>query len=67
LSQDLLDEGADLPIGRWAQGFTGRAQGDPLFDAYVGVLILGAVAWWSYRYRPLADVPADKEERYPTG
>ena len=46
-------------------GYAGRAQWDPLFDVYVGVLILGAAAWWSYRFRPLADVPAEKEERHP--
>ena len=34
-------------------GFTGRARWDPLFDVYVGVLALGAGAWWLYRYRPL--------------
>jgi ACS family glucarate transporter-like MFS transporter len=43
---------------RAAAGYTGRAQWDPLFDVYVGVLLLGAAAWWSYRFRPLADTPA---------
>ncbi len=38
-----------------ARGFTGREQWDPLFDVYVIVLLLGAVAWWWFRYRPLAD------------
>lgn len=38
---------------RKAQGFTGRDQWDPLFDVYVFVLVLGALAWWSYRARPL--------------
>ena len=36
-------------------GYEGREQWDPLFDVYVGVLLLGAVAWWSYRYRPLSE------------
>jgi MFS transporter, ACS family, glucarate transporter len=36
-------------------GFTGRAQWDPLFDVYVGVLVCGAVAWAVYRPRPLPD------------
>jgi MFS family permease len=52
---------------RAAAGYTGRAQWDPLFDVYVGVLILGAVAWWSYRFRPLADGQEEQEERHPTG
>ena len=41
-------------------GYIGREQWDPLFDVYVGVLVLGAVAWWSYRDRPL-------ERANPTG
>src|SRR6185437_244259 len=36
-------------------GFTGRAQWDPLFDVYVGVLLCGAMAWWMYRFTPLPD------------
>jgi len=36
-------------------GLTGRAQWDGMLDVYVGVLVLGAAAWWSYRYRPLED------------
>ena len=36
---------------RGAAGFTGRAQWDPMFDVYAGALVLGAVAWWAYRYR----------------
>ncbi len=39
--------------GRGEAGYTGRAQWDPMFDVYVGVLLLAAVAWWSYRYRAL--------------
>ncbi len=38
---------------RKAQGYTGRAQWDPIFDVYVTVLLVGAVAWAAYRYRPL--------------
>jgi hypothetical protein len=38
---------------RKARGFSGRDQWDPLFDLYVLVLVLGALAWWSYRWRPL--------------
>jgi ACS family glucarate transporter-like MFS transporter len=41
----------------WQQerGFSGRAQWDPLFDVYIVVLLLGAVAWWLYRFRPLEE------------
>ncbi len=38
---------------RERQGYVGRAQWDPIFDAYVGALVLGAGAWWAYRFRPL--------------
>jgi len=38
---------------RESRGFQGRAQWDPLFDVYVGVLVLAAVAWWCYQYHPL--------------
>jgi MFS transporter, ACS family, glucarate transporter len=38
---------------RKAEGFTGRDQWDPMFDVYVGVLVLGAAAWTAYRHRPL--------------
>lgn len=38
---------------RESEGFKGREAWDPLFDVYVGVLALGGLAWWSYRYRPL--------------
>jgi len=34
-------------------GLTGRTQWDPMLDVYVVILVLGAAAWWSYRYRPL--------------
>jgi MFS family permease len=38
---------------RATAGHVGRAQWDPLFDVYVGVLVLGAIGWWCYRFRPL--------------
>lgn len=47
---------------RKAQGFTGREQWDPLFDLYVGVLLLGMVGWGLYRYRPLSDSPHAEEK-----
>jgi MFS transporter, ACS family, glucarate transporter len=47
---------ADLQADR---GLTGRAQWDPIFDVYVGVLLANAVAWWLYRFTPLPD-PTDK-------
>jgi MFS family permease len=34
-------------------GYTGREQWDPMFDVYVGVLLLGALTWLLYRKRPL--------------
>lgn len=45
-------------VGQFTQwreglGFRGREAWDPLFDVYVGVLVLGGVSWWVYRYRPL--------------
>jgi ACS family glucarate transporter-like MFS transporter len=42
-----------------SRGFTGREQWDPVFDVYVGVLLLGAVAWWLYRFRPLEEEPTE--------
>lgn len=41
----------DLRLG-W--GFSGREQWDPLVDTYCIALILGGLAWWSYRFTPLA-------------
>jgi MFS transporter, ACS family, glucarate transporter len=38
---------------RGSMGYTGREQWDPMFDVYVGVLVLGGIAWWFYRFRPL--------------
>jgi predicted MFS family arabinose efflux permease len=40
---------------RAEQGYVGRAQWDPLFDVYVGVLVCGAVVWASYRPQPLPE------------
>ena len=46
---------------RKGKGFEGREQWDPLFDVYVGVLVLAAITWWSYRYRPLEPVAANEK------
>jgi MFS family permease len=44
-------------------GFVGRDQWDPLFDVYVGVLVCGALAWWSYRDTPLrSELPGTPNE-----
>ncbi len=51
-SQGFVGVFADWQASR---GLTGRAQWDPLFDVYVVVLLLGAVAWWMYRFRPLEE------------
>ncbi len=32
-----------------ARGLSGRLQWDPMFEIYVGVLVLGAICWSSYR------------------
>ncbi len=40
---------------RQSLGFTGRDQWDPLIDIYSVALILGGLAWWSYRFTPLAN------------
>jgi hypothetical protein len=37
-----------------------------MFDVYTGVLVLGAIAWWSYRYTPLND-PHPAGPKGPTG
>jgi MFS transporter, ACS family, glucarate transporter len=55
-SQGFVGVFADLQADR---GLTGRAQWDPIFDVYVGVLLANAVAWWLYRFTPLPD-PTDK-------
>jgi MFS family permease len=34
-------------------GYTGRDQWDPMFDVFVGVLLLGALTWAMYRRRPV--------------
>lgn len=36
-------------------GYSGRDQWDPLIDLYCIVLLLGALAWLSYRFQPLED------------
>ncbi|HEX4613234.1 MAG TPA: MFS transporter [Urbifossiella sp.] len=53
----LLSQGFVGIFADWRNdlGYTGRAQWDPLFDVYVGVLVAGAVAWAAYRPRPLPD------------
>lgn len=40
---------------RRSLGHVGRAQWDPLFDVYVGVLVCGATAWMFYRRQPIAE------------
>jgi cyanate permease len=41
-----------------SRGLTGRAQWDPLFDAFVGVLLVGAFGWWVlYRRVPIDGPP----------
>jgi MFS family permease len=40
---------------RKEMGFAGRDRWDPLFDLYVEVLVLAALAWWLYRPTPLRD------------
>lgn len=44
-------------VGRFSDyqkslGLSGRAQWDPLFDAFIGVLVLGAIAWSLYPGKP---------------
>jgi sugar phosphate permease len=46
---------------RAAQGYTGREQWDSIFDVYVAVLLVGAVAWGAYRYRPLPENAAPSQ------
>lgn len=48
---------------RATRGYEGRAAWDPMFDVYVGVLLLGAAAWWLYTFVPLPEPPhAPKED-----
>ncbi len=56
-SQGFVGVFADLQAKR---GLSGRAQWDPIFDVYVGVLLANAVAWWLYRFTPLSE---PQEER----
>lgn len=44
---------------RKSSGYTGRTQWDPLFDVYTGVLVLGALAWWFYHFKPLEKLESD--------
>ena len=43
---------------RRVQGYTGRAQWDPMFDVYLIVLLVGALLWVLYRRSPVPDGPA---------
>jgi sugar phosphate permease len=45
-----------------AQGLTGRAGWDPMFDVYVLALVGAGVMWWLYRFTPLKDEPPKPEE-----
>ena len=47
--------------GVWKTTDYGRTW-DPIFDVYVGVLLLNAVAWWSYRFVPLPEPEEAKED-----
>ena len=40
---------------RERRGYLGRDQWDPMFDVYTVALVLGACAWWAYRFRPLSE------------
>jgi MFS family permease len=44
-----------------SRGLTGREQWDPIFDVYMVVLLLGAAAWWLYRFRPLEEEPKEPQ------
>lgn len=44
-------------------GYTGRDQWDPLIDIYSVVLIVGGLAWLSYRFQPLQ---TDKDSQQST-
>jgi MFS family permease len=57
-SQKFVGVFADWQAER---GLSGRAQWDPIFDVYVGVLIGGGIAWWLYRFTPLPETPTAPE------
>ena len=38
-----------------ALNLSGRAQWDPMFNIYVGALIVGSIGWMVYHYQPLED------------
>jgi hypothetical protein len=40
---------------RQGLGYSGREQWDPMFDAFIIALLIGAAAWALYRFRPLED------------
>lgn len=44
-----------------SRGLSGREQWDPIYDVYVIVLLLGAGAWWLYRFTPLEESKKAKE------
>ncbi|MSR31125.1 MAG: MFS transporter [Gemmataceae bacterium] len=43
---------------RAAAGYSLSEQWEPMFLVYSGVLVLGGIAWWSYRF-----IPIDEEQR----
>ncbi|MFM7538124.1 MAG: MFS transporter [Planctomycetota bacterium] len=43
---------------RAGQNLDPRQQWDPLFTLYGAVLLLNAMAWWSYRFKAIGDEPA---------
>jgi len=59
VSQKFVGVFADWQATR---GLSGRAQWDPLFDVYVGVLLCGGIAWWLYRFTPLEVRPQASED-----
>jgi hypothetical protein len=38
---------------RESLGYSGREQWDPMFDVYVGVLLVGAASWAMYRHKAI--------------
>lgn len=51
---------------RKAAGFQGRDQWDPMFFIYAGVLVFGALVWWSHRFTPLAERGGQAGPRSPS-
>ena len=60
-SLGLVPEYADW---RERSGLTGRAAWDPIFDVYVCVLLLNAVAWSLYRFTPLPEPQTQESESW---